>query len=339
MDLNEFVWTDVGDFGIEGKGWSDTERFYDRLPARAKGMVRDPLWDLSHHTAGLRVHFVTDSPLIGADWTLLRETFIQEKVSFIGANGLDLYVRHEGSWHWLSVATSDTPPVRNRKLLLREMIPGSHEYMLYLPLTNSVGSLSLGLTAGARLSRPAPQPGKPICFYGTSIVHGQCASRPGMTYPAILGRRLDRAHLNLGFAGSGRMEPEVAGLLSELDPCVYVLDCLPNLNGAEVTARIEPFVRILRKSRPHTPIVLAESIIYPDAPFIATSLRDYTARNAALRAAYRRLLDAGVKGVHYVPCDHLLGQDGEATVDGVHPTDLGYMRFADALEPFLKPLI
>ena len=339
MELDQFKWTDVRQLGVLGKGWTDTESPYDRLPARAKGVVRDNVWNLSHHAAGLRVHFVTDSPLIGADWSLLNETFHLEKASFIGANGLDLYVRHQGSWHWLSVATSDTPPVRNRRLLLREMLPGSHEYMLYLPLTNSVGSFSLGITPGSRLSKPAPQPGKPICFYGTSIVHGQCACRPGMTYAAILGRRLDRPHLNLGFAGNGRMEPEIARLLAELDPCVYVLDALPNLLIPEVTECVEPFIRILRESRPDTPILLVESIYYPDSPFINTSLRDYTERNVAGRAAYRRLLDAGVTGLHYVPWDRLLGDDGEATCDGCHPTDLGYMRFADALEPFLKPLV
>ena len=35
------------------------------------------------------------------------------------------------------------------------------------------------------------------------------------------------------------MEPEMARLLAELDPAVYVLDCLPNMQAAEVTERLE----------------------------------------------------------------------------------------------------
>jgi len=39
-----------------------------------------------------------------------------------------------------------------------------------------------------------------------------------------------------------------------------------------------------------------------------------------------------------VPGEYLLGDDGEATVDSSHPTDLGFARMADALEPVLRPL-
>jgi lysophospholipase L1-like esterase len=35
----------------------------------------------------------------------------------------------------------------------------------------------------------------------------------------------------------------------------------------------------------------------------------------------------------------VIGSDGEATVDGSHPTDLGMVRYADALEPDLKKLL
>jgi len=41
----------------------------------------------------------------------------------------------------------------------------------------------------------------------------------------------------------------------------------------------------------------------------------------------------------YVEGEHLLGDDGEAATDGSHPSDLGMMRMADALEPVLRPLL
>ena len=34
-----------------------------------------------------------------------------------------------------------------------------------------------------------------------------------------------------------------------------------------------------------------------------------------------------------------LGDDGEATIDCSHPTDLGMVRYADALEPALRRAI
>jgi hypothetical protein len=46
-------------------------------------------------------------------------------------------------------------------------------------------------------------------------------------------------------------------------------------------------------------------------------------------------------GVHYLAGDALIGDDTEATVDGSHPTDLGFVRqaevFAKAIDPLLPP--
>lgn len=175
-----------------------------------------------------------------------------------------------------------------------------------------------------------------MVFYGTSIVHGGCASRPGMAYPAILGRRLDRSVVNLGFSGNGPLDPELGVLLAELDASVYVLDCAPNMNPALITERTEPFVKALRKARPDTPIVVVENIQYQAGAFLPASRQSYIDKNNALRAAYEKLKADGMTGLYYVACDALLGNDGEATVDGTHPNDLGFMRMADALEPALR---
>ena len=43
-----------------------------------------------------------------------------------------------------------------------------------------------------------------------------------------------------------------------------------------------------------------------------------------------------MEGLTYVPDAPFLGTDGEGTVDGSHPNDLGMVRYADALEPVLR---
>jgi len=35
-------WVDARELGIEGKGWKETSHPYDRLPAKAEGVVRAP---------------------------------------------------------------------------------------------------------------------------------------------------------------------------------------------------------------------------------------------------------------------------------------------------------
>ncbi|MDR0844191.1 MAG: hypothetical protein LBN71_03145, partial [Tannerella sp.] len=50
---------------------------------------------------------------------------------------------------------------------------------------------------------------------------------------------------------------------------------------------------------------------------------------------YKQLVKDGYKNIRYVKSADFIGDDGEATVDGCHYTDLGFYRFANALYPFL----
>ena len=128
-------------------------------------------------------------------------------------------------------------------------------------------------------------------------------------------------------------------LLAELDPSIYVLDCLPNMNAEMVAERVEPFVRALRQAHPKTPIVLVEDRRYPDGFLVLGKSKGNDANHAALRAAFQRLKKSGVRNLYYIPGDSLLGDDGEGTVDSSHPNDLGFMRQADAFAKVLGPLL
>ena len=124
----------------------------------------------------------------------------------------------------------------------------------------------------------------------------------------------------------------MAELLAELDPSVYVLDCLWNMSPEQVSERIEPFVRRLRAAHPDTPILLAEDC----------NVRNVcpTEKGAIVRRIHEKVTADGVKNLHFLPNEGMLGGDGEGTVDGCHPNDLGMMRqgevFAKALRPILS---
>lgn len=332
------AWYDVSAWGVEGKAWSETHRYFDRLPVKAEAMVRKPVWSLSRHSAGMAVRFKTDAPRIAARYTLLSDSVAMPHMAATGVSGVDLYAANEqGQLRWLGTTRPTSQTVQGD--LASEIAPAMREYRAYLPLYNGVESLEIGVPEGSKFEPLPPRDQKPIVFYGTSILHGACASRPGMAFPAILGRRLDRPTINLGFSGNGKMEPEVGQLLAEIDAAIYVIDCLPNMNGTEVAERAEPLVRRLRAAHPDAPIVLVEDRTYANAEFKPSSQERHATSRAALKAAFTRLVSDGVQGLYYVEGEHLLGDDGEATVDSSHPTDLGMMRMADALEPVLRPLL
>src|SRR5688572_13173164 len=334
-------WYDIRPLGVEGQGWADTKAPFDRLPAKAEKTARPPVWSLSRHSTGLCVRFVTDATTIHARWTVTNKNLAMPHMPATGVSGLDLYVKSaNGKWQW--VANGRPTAETNTAQLATGLAAGEKEYLLYLPLYNGVSSVELGLPKGTSLKKADPRPADkqtPIVFYGTSITQGGCASRPGMVHTAILGRMFDRPVINLGFSGNGTLDPDIAALLGELDAAVFVLDCLPNLNPAQVAERTEPFVKAFRKLKPTTPILLVEDRTYANAPALPALAK----RNADSRAEYKKAFDAlvaaGDKNLHYLRGDKLIGDDGEGTVDGSHPTDLGFMRQAEAFAEALKPLL
>ncbi|HRE81525.1 MAG TPA: SGNH/GDSL hydrolase family protein [Opitutaceae bacterium] len=337
--ISTFCWFDLSAYGVEGKGWSETKSYYDRLPAKAEGVVREKVWELSHDSSGMCFRFVTDAEQIGARWVLTKAQLALVHMPSTGVSGLDLYVREGSAWRWLGFGRAQRVGENLKLLTNGRLNPGRREYLLYLPLYNGVSKVEIGVPPGAAFAQAEPYPStvKPLVFYGTSITQGGVASRPGMAYPAILGRKLARPVINLGFSGNGQAEPEMASLLAELDPAVFVLDALPNLSSKQVTERMPHLIRTLRTARPRTPLVLVENIVYVDGPYVEEGRgRRSRESNTALAAIYHDLLANGEKEIYYVRADQLLGEDGEDTVDGTHPTDLGFSRIAAGMEPVLR---
>ena len=234
-------WFDAAELGIEGRGWpvSRLESPYDRLPASARGVVRPDVWGLSHCSTGMRVRFVSDAQEIHARWSLRDEALSLGRMPATSKSGLDLYAKFDGRWLFAGSLAATSYPV-SEGIVAKGLIAGPREFMLYLPLFNGVDSLHIGVPEGASVS-PAPALSadeKPIVVYGSSIVQGGCASRSGMGYVELISRSLNVPTVNLGFSGNGMMEIEVARLLAELDPALFVIDSLPNLQPGQASERL-----------------------------------------------------------------------------------------------------
>ena len=331
------VWHDVTKWGVEGREWTSMERqrWFDRFPGAAEGKVTKAVWGLSRDSSGMMVRFETDATTIWVRYVLRSEQLAKPHMAATGVSGVDLYTRDpQGKLRWVNCTKPDSKEVCQP--IAQSITPGLREYAAYLPLYNGVESLEFGVAPEAKFKELAPRTAKPIVFYGTSITHGACASRPGMVHTAILGRRFDCPVVNLGFSGNGRMDSAVGEFMAQIDAAVYVIDCLPNMNAAAVREKCQPLVKLLRAARPETPIVLVE-----DRPMTNTWIRPerqeyHAANHAALREAFESLKRDGVTQLYYLPGDGLLGDDAEASNDGSHPSDLGFMRQADAFEPVLR---
>ncbi len=317
-------------FLIEGTGVPESEKEspFDRLPLSSKGKVRQAVWDLSKNSAGLTVRFLTNSSSIKVRWSILNDTKLNHMAA-TGIKGVDLYCKVNG--RWVYVNTGRPTGMDNEATLVSTLTPGGREFKIYLPLYDGTTCLEVGIDSSSTIRKPAPETQLPIVFYGTSILQGGCASRPGMAFTNIISRKINVDCYNFGFSGNGRMDPPVVDVISGIKASFYVIDCLPNMTPKQVTDSVMPLAKAIRAKNPLTPIVFVENIEYARIPFEAGLKKSFEAKNEALRDEFNKLVKGGVKGLYYISSANAIGDDNEGTVDGTHMTDLGFMRYADYL--------
>ncbi len=172
-----------------------------------------------------------------------------------------------------------------------------------------------------------------------SLLQGGCASRPGMAHTNIISRRLNRECINLGFSGNAFLDLEVAKVIAEVEASVFVLDFVPNASVAKMKERMETFYRIIRGKHPDTPIIFIEDPIFPHTFYDERVAKEVRRKNDTLKEIFNHLKKRNEKNIILISSKNMLGEDGEATVDGIHFTDLGMMRYADLVCPVIKKAI
>lgn len=334
---------------VEGQAWpTETKDFYDRLPARAEGQVREPVYGLSKHGAGLMIRFRSSASKILVRYGLSsKEQFGYNHMPATGVSGVDLYaIDSDGEELWCAARRTfaDTVVYSYNGLTTQSKYHNlGPEYRLYLPLYNHVDWLEIGVADDAHFEFLPVRKEKPIVIYGTSITQGACASRPGMAWASIVGRKMDRPLINLGFSGNGRLEKEVVDIIKEIKAKIFVIDCLPNLVGGnvtdeELTRRILETVHLFKAAHPDVPILLVDHAGYTDGLTNDSRKQAYSNGNKVQQAAYETLLKEGVGQLYYLTNEEI-GLELDDMVDGTHPTDLGMVHYAEAYEAKLRTIL
>ncbi len=330
---------------IDGRGWQNELAYpYDRLSLKAEKMVSTALWNLSHNTAGCYINFKTSASTIVVRYKA-KGNLAMPHMPATGVSGVDLYARDiDGNWQWArgTFSFGDTIEYRFSNLSLSSK---EDEFRLYLPLYNTVSWMSIGVSAETSFNFIPISNELPIVAYGTSIMQGACATRPGLAWTNILGRNLDRSIINLGFSGNGQLEKPVIDLISEIDAQLYILDCMPNLvdsnkfSREEIQQRIFSSVHGLQGKHPETPVLLTEHCCgVPKTEMDTSLLKKYKWSSNVLAEAFAILKKDGVKNI-YLLTDEAIGFNEENTVDGTHPNDIGMMKYAKAYEKIIREIL
>ena len=290
--------------------WAFDRTLKSRIPLEFYGNVRPTLWDRASCTSGKAIRFATNSTAVAVRYNLLT------------------------NMHMMHMADTGIKGTLDGKM---------HEYMIYLPLYDGVRWIEIGVDSSAVIMQPmldSPREGKKFIFYGTSIMQGGCACRPGMVATSIIQRDLDVECVNLGFSGEGKMDSCMAQAMAAIpDVAAYILDPIPNCTKDMCDTVTYGFVNILRTLRPEVPIFMVEGQMYSYAKYSAFYSEYLPAKNNEYHKNYLKLKQDNPNNLYYITCKDLYGPNNEGTVDGIHLTDIGFWWYAQKLEPYLRAVL
>lgn len=291
--------------------------------------IAPKVYNLARESTGIQAHFMTDSSIIIAH-VACNKAHQMTNASPIGQMGIDLYVFDElkNKYVLCGIGRPELNRTRYESILASFDDRKARKFILNLPLFVSVEDLKLTFEDGHVM--PLDEPKKRIMTYGTSIMHGACASRPGMSYLNILSRRLNIEILNYGFNGSAFNEKEIAHILAKRQVDLFIIDSEANSGSGLLIERLDVFIDTFRQYQPNTPIVITNRI-----PFIKDYISQEQKANKERHEAFLIDLSKRRKDITYIDVYNQLIDDLEITTDGVHPNDYGMVKLADIFEPII----
>jgi len=309
---------------VDGRGAAPVVR---SLPFRraGEGDART-CGNLSRDCAGMMVRFKTDAKTIWAHYILAKEKLASPNMTAIGGSGIDLYARDAGGkWKWVGVTKPDKKEVR--QAIVADLAPGLREYAAYLPLYNGIESLDIGVPPDAKFEELAPRAEKPIA---STAPRSRTAPRPRDRAWCI--RRSSGGSSIVGGQSrllwqweNGRGSRRVHGEDRRRGLC----DRLPAEHESRRSAPESHSAReALKAAHPATADRSRGRSPQCHSWILPARNQHHTDNHAALRESFDALKNDGVTGLFYIPGDALIGDDGESSTDGSHPSDLGFVRQA-----------
>ncbi len=307
---------------------------FRRMPEAIAKTVSNSVEILNKNTAGGKVRIQTDSPYVAIHAEMEYMCNISV-MPFTGSAGFDLYVRENGEDEYVKTFVPPEGAANGYESVIELGNSKMRELTIHFRLYRAGKALYSGVGNDATLLKPTPFAiTTPIVFYGSSITHGGCASRPGNAYTAIVARYFDADHINLGLPGSALAEDAIADYIKQLNMSVFIYDYDHNSPSTEHLANTHSrMFKTIRAAQPTLPIVIL------NRPKYKLSEEEVVRRNI-IRSTYEEAKQNGDNHVYFIDNDRLTQLcKSEGVVDGTHPNDLGFMSMAQAVIPVLKTIL
>ena len=315
---------------------------YRRIPEDVAKATSDTVTRLHTTGTGARIRFRTDSDFIvvHADYTSKGQA---GSMSELALASFEMHYVEDGKHIYKG---SFIPSQGEGKSYVESRLKDAavtKDVIIYFPIDTSIENLYIGLREGCELTEGGTYTYEtPVVFYGSSIVQGIGAGRPGMIYPCQVSRMLDTNIVNLGFGGGARGESAILDYIAEQEMSVFVYDYDHNAPNPEHLEKTHyAGYKRFREKQPTTPIIMASK---PDWDLVNDFSDPETneKRMKIIENTYLRAKAEGDENVYFINgFTDFYPEDlrGDCTVDGCHPNDLGYHYMAEAFAKIIKDLI
>jgi len=284
---------------------------------------RQFFYDRTYASAGIRLHFVTNS-------RTLRFTYSLSHLTTEATHAFDLYENGVLTQHAVLPADEDAHEIS------WTLGDGEKELILYLPWAVYTKISAPVLDDSASFS-PVPC-GKTVFLFGDSITQGFCAEYPSGTYAMRLSRALGVHLINKGI-GSERFRPEVLGHKDIIRPDAIVIAYGTNDWNSCTYETVQhdagAFFARLQEFYAGVPTVVITPISRMDSDTEKPYGRPFSAIHDDIAA-----LCADNPDIRVLRGEPLMPRKASCFVaDGIHPNDEGFARYAENLVPALKKLL
>ena len=327
----DYNYVEATDLTIVGKVFPDTLDPYKRMDFGKYGGWTENSIKLLSSSSGIICSFRTDASKI-----TMRTLTENEGGSTRGERGYDLYIKKDGSWLWAGSAYIPKGNDGYKTCTLVEgMAPGMKECIVYFSNFSVIKSAQVGVPAGCVLE-PGDKPFKyDIVLYGSSFTHGHGSARCANTIPGFLSRMTGFQFNSLGVAGDCKMQPEYLRALKDAHADAFFFDTFSNPSPAEIRTRTFGFIEEIQATHPGVPLIFIRTIYRENRNF---NVRRNEIEKAKMAAADSVMAVAvkRYKDVYYIKTSDASTPDHETSLDGTHPSDIGYYLWACSIR---KPLV
>lgn len=309
-------------FSLHGIFYADGK--FKRLPYEVAKTVSEGVAVLHSIPSGGRVKFKTDSSVVAL--FVEEEPYQIANQPLTASSGFEIFAdgKHAKSV-FQSLDGKRLESVEKFSSYARFSEKKWREIEVYFPLYCRVRQVMIGVQSGSGLAKSEDYKNiEPIVYYGSSITQGCCASKPSCTYQSFIERWLGVDYLNLGFSGNCKGERTMMEYIASLKMSAFVLDYDYNSSSVEHlgNTHLDCYLTV-REKHPDIPIVMMSR---PEANRCAESV----AKRNIIRTTYRYACNRRDKNVRFIDGHTLFGTKDKdiCTVEGCHPTDLGFYRIA-----------